>query len=74
MSLEKLIDEYEFTSLSIWGIRTRNYTEFQKFLEVFTNLPGETLKEKGRYFLKEYADLSDVEIESIREILIEENK
>ena len=34
MDLVDLILEYEFTSLSIWGIRSRNYVEFQHFLEL----------------------------------------
>ena len=71
MNLEDLINEYEFTSLSIWGIRSRNYTEFREFLRMFTELPGTNLQEKGYHFLKYYAGLSDHQLSSIRNILIE---
>lgn len=73
MDLGELIQEYEFTSLSIWGIRSRNYVEFQRFLEQFMSIPGETLQQKGEAFLKKYADLSDSEIAVIHDILIERN-
>lgn len=74
MSLTDLINEYEFTTLAIWGIRTRNYGEFQDFLELFMAFPGETLREKGRSFLKNHAGLTDGEISVIREIMVEENE
>lgn len=73
MDLDYLILEYEFTSLSIWGIRTRNYVEFQRFLEQFMLIHGETLQQKGETFLKKYADLTDSEIADIYDILIEKN-
>jgi protein-tyrosine phosphatase len=46
MSLSDLICEYEFTTLSIWGTRSRNYLGFQRFLLKLNALPGDTLREK----------------------------
>ena len=70
MSFDDLIYEYEFTSLSIWGIRNRNYVEFDKFLKLFMELDGNTLKEKSTTFLKDYAGLTDKQLASIYEILV----
>ena len=72
MSLGALIDDYELTSLSVWGTRTRNYGLFQEFLADFNALSGATLKEKARTFLKEYADLTDKELETLFAVLVEE--
>lgn len=71
MSYEDLILDYEFTSLSIWGTRSRNYSEFQSFLEQFTSLHGNTLSEKARTFLKDYAGLTDKQLSTIYGILVE---
>ena len=71
MSHEDLIFEYEFTSLSIWGIRSRNYKKFLAFEEKFFALPGETLREKAVYYLKKYASLTDRQIERIYTIMVE---
>ena len=73
MRLEDLINEYEFSSLSIFGIRTRNYGEFREFLQMFMKLPGNTLREKGCSFLREYAGLSEQQLSRIRDMLIEKN-
>jgi len=72
MKLEDLINEYEFTTLAIWGIRTRNYKDFAKFLELFNAVPGETLKEKAETYLKEFAGLTDKQLNSIYEIMVQE--
>ena len=71
MSHEDLIFEYEFTGLSIWGIRSRNYKKFLAFEEKFFALPGETLREKAVYYLKKYASLTDRQIERIYTIMVE---
>ena len=71
VSYEDLMLDYEFTSLAIWGIRTRNFAEFQRFLEMFMSLSGNTLSEKARTFLKTYAELTDKQIATICDILIE---
>ena len=73
MSREDLIFEYEFTSLSIWGIRSRNYQKFRLFEEKFLALTGETLREKAAYYLKKYASLTERQIERIYTIMVEKN-
>ena len=71
MNYNDLIYEYEFTSLSVWGIRTRNYCNFIEFVDKFKRLDGENLQEKARIFLKLYSNLTDNEIDEIQNILIE---
>jgi hypothetical protein len=73
MRYEDLIDEYEFTGLSIWGVRSRNYQGFQAFLKGFMDLPGMTLQEKARAFLMQYAGLTREQIAAIEEILVEKD-
>lgn len=70
MSYEELVYEYEFTSLSFWGTRTRNYCNFIEFVKQFMLLEGETLKEKGKTFLSAHARLTDEEIQTIHDIFI----
>ena len=71
MKREDLIYEYEFTSLSIWGTRSRNYEKFLAFEEKFFALPGATLRDKAKYYLKKYASLTDRQIERIYAIMVE---
>jgi hypothetical protein len=73
MRYEDLIDEYEFTGLSIWGVRSRNYQGFQAFLKGFMDLPGMTLQEKACAFLMQYAGLTREQIAAIEEILVEKD-
>lgn len=72
MRYEDLINEYEFTSLSIWKTRSRNYGEFHQFTELFLALPGETVRQKGSAFLKEYAGLTDEQLDAIYSMLVEQ--
>lgn len=44
---EDLIDDYEITSLSIWGVRSRNSDLWKGFWKSFEALPGETIQEKA---------------------------
>lgn len=46
---EDLIDDYEITSLSIWGVRSRNSDLWQGFEQVFNALPGETIQAKAEH-------------------------
>lgn len=73
MCFEDLINEYEFTSLAIWGMRSRNYEEFDKFVKLFMTIPGKTLQEKGYSFLKTHAGLTEKQICTIYDILIEKD-
>jgi len=70
MTLEDLILEYEITSLSLWGARTRNHHFFTGFMKCFNALAGETLAEKARTFMLEYAGLSNEQIDKIYEIAV----
>lgn len=71
MEPARLIDEYEFTTLCIWGVRTRNYSEFRQFLEQFQALPGGSWQEKAAAFLKARGGLSHRQLEEIYDILVE---
>lgn len=71
MRKEDLIYEYEFTSLSYWGTRTRNHPPFIEFLQTFEALEGETYAEKAAFFLHNMLGLSEKQTKSIREIFIE---
>ena len=71
MRYEDLINEYEFTSLSIWKTRSRNYGEFRQFTELFLSLPGETMHQKGEAFLKEHAGLTDGQLAAIYDMLVD---
>lgn len=71
MTTEDLIDEFEFTSLSIWGIRTRNHANFEGFMQLFNALPGNTNREKATAYLKKYAGLTDKQLEKMYTILVE---
>jgi hypothetical protein len=72
MNIDDLYLEYELTSLSIWGTRVRNHKLFQRFIASFTALPGKTNAEKARFFIREYAALSDAEIDKICQIALED--
>ena len=71
MPYEKLIYEYEFTSLSVFGIRTRNYSEFCAFIEKFMALEGDSLSDKAYAFLRKQVGVTDKQIASIKGILLD---
>ncbi|MBE6644114.1 MAG: tyrosine-protein phosphatase [Ruminococcaceae bacterium] len=73
MNYDDLILEYEITSFSIWGPRNRNYGLFVRFINKFMALEGETLSEKARNFIKNYAGLSDEQIDKIYDIAVDRN-
>ncbi len=68
-----LIDDYELTSLSIWGTRTRNYDRFRLTEEALLAFPGETLREKAERCLLDHFGVTPEEIARIRRILIDSN-
>lgn len=72
MGSDDLINEYEWTSLSIWGMRTRNYDKFQNFLNKLNDYGDEndSLQQKTENFILS-AGLTKGEIQEIREILLE---
>ena len=70
MSYEDLLDEYEITSLSIWGVRTRNSEKhFKSFMQEFNAIEGQTIKEKAEnHFLS--TGVSKMLIEKFRDIML----
>ena len=68
-SLVSMLDDYELTSLSVWGIRSRNIARVKDFVDYINGFDGDTLQSK-----MENAMLSlgvDMEhIESIRRIML----
>lgn len=68
--LTRLIDDYEFTTLGIWGIRTRNYVPFDNMVRGLLAFPGDTPAEKTAAFLRRIG-LTQTEIDIIRDQLIE---
>ncbi len=71
MSYDDLINEYELTSLSTYGIRMRYGDQFPLLMEKFMALEGDTLREKATTFLRDYAGLTDRQMENIYNILVE---
>ncbi len=74
MRYEDLIYEYEVTSLSIWGLRSRNYAGFKDFLALFMALPGESLREKATAYLKKYASMTDKQLATVYDLMVEKNR
>ena len=49
---DDLIDDYEITSLSVWGVRTRNSKEhYKRFYETFSSFEGASIEEKAETYL-----------------------
>ena len=70
MEMEDMIDDYEITSLSIWGARSRNSEGISKLYAELNALEGETREEKAKSFLLS-CSLSEETIERFREIMLE---
>ena len=72
MNYDNLADDYEFTSLSIWEIRTRHSEEhFKKFYTIFNSFEGNTIKEKAEKYLLS-CGISKSSIEEFRKFMIEQ--
>ena len=71
MKKEDLIYEYEFTSLSRWGTRSRNHPPFMDFVAAFEEFPGQSYAQKATFFLRELLGLSEKQCEKIKNIFIE---
>lgn len=71
MRKEDLIYEYEFTSLSRWGTRTRNHPPFMAFVEAFEAYEGATYPEKATAFLRDGLGIPEETLARIKEIFIE---
>ena len=69
VSLPDLILDYELTSLSVWGARTRNYEPFAKLVETLLRMGEGSVNRGAEAFLMK-AGISAQQIESIRNILL----
>ena len=67
MSMEDLIRDYEVTSLSIWGVRSRESDEFKKMLNALARFGNgnDNINEQAENYLRA-AGLTDKHIASIR--------
>lgn len=72
MSRTDLIDDYEFTSLSIWGVRSRNLSVFKEFVRLFDEFPGRNDREKALHFFTVKLGMDAEQVMLIRDILVEE--
>ena len=70
--LKTLIDNYEVTSLSIWGNRSRNKEAFKDFLEKLNSFNGDTIYDKAVSFMLS-CGITQEQIDNIRNIMLEEN-
>jgi len=69
-SYEDLIDDYEFTTLSRFGARSRNDEEiFGIFYKTFDSFEGDTIKEKAETYFKS-CGISDSAIEKFRKFML----
>lgn len=66
-----LFEEYEFTTMSIWGVRSIHSEWFKKFLNAIIKYKGNSLAEKSYNYLVS-CGITPEEIREIREILLEE--
>ncbi|MCQ2385380.1 MAG: tyrosine-protein phosphatase [Clostridia bacterium] len=74
MSREDLLYDYELTSLSKWGVRSRNYGQFKEMERQLSLYPGETLKEKAAAFLLTDIGLTEKELNAIETTFVEKTK
>ena len=65
-----LVDDYEITTLSIWGVRSRNTGLFQAFRARLDEFPGETDREKAEAFTLS-CGITMKQIEEFRALLLE---
>jgi hypothetical protein len=67
--LSALLDDYEITSLSVWGARSRNMPAFQDFLMRLNAFDGETLQQKIESYLRSVG-VADEEMRAIKKIML----
>lgn len=66
---EDLIDDYEITSLSIWGDRSRNIERVHDFIEEFNSFEGKTMSEKAENYILS-CGVSKILIDNFRKIML----
>lgn len=71
VDMADLILDYELTSLSIWGVRTRNYSEFIKFLDHIKSFGAkdDDFSVKTRLCLKNHFGIKENVIDDVYNIL-----
>jgi len=70
VELSDLILDYELTSLSIWGLRTRNYEPFANLVRTLLTMGDGCIRKGAEAFLMK-AGVPREQIEAIRSILLE---
>ena len=68
---KELVDDYELTGLSFWGMRSRNGNLYKGFIEALNRFVGEDVNEKVENYLL-FAGVTMEQIEKIRALLLEE--
>ena len=71
MSEKDLFNEYELTSISRFGERSRNGNGMQEILSVLNQYDGNTVNEKVENYMLQGLRLTKAQIKKIREIMIE---
>lgn len=66
---EDLIGDYEITSLSIWGDRSRNIERVQEFIAEFDSFEGSTMSEKAENYMLS-CGISKAQIDKFKEIML----
>ncbi len=67
---EQLDLDYEYTGLSIWGLRSQNYEPYVEMKNMLKAYPGKTLAEKTERYMKKHLGLTALEIQKIRKIFL----
>lgn len=70
VELSDLILDYELTSLSIWGLRTRNYKPFANLVNTLLSMGGGGIRKGAEAFLMK-TGVTPEQIEAIQSILLE---
>ena len=69
VGLKNLIDDYEITTLSIWGVRSRNTDLFKSLIEKLDMFEGKNVREKTENFMIS-SGVTKEQIASIRRIFL----
>lgn len=72
VSDDELMQDYELTSFSVWGYRSRKNLQFQHFLYLLDEYEGASYAEKAENCLLK-AGVTEAEIAAIRALLLEGN-
>lgn len=66
---EVLLDDYEFTSLSLWGVRSRNSDVYKQLIKELAAVPGHTLYDKTANYMV-HCGITVKTLDTIRSILL----